>query len=91
MLISAGSAGAYESRRPAEGWTKSDFPRPPVAEREKYVETSGSRIEEVVRLPDGRLIFAASSKENSIYFFEAAEDEETGRPVGYSSPFRVIE
>ncbi len=86
MVISAGGSGTYVSDHPARGWRRSEFPRPPLQDVERYVDASGSRIEEVVRLEDGRLIMASGSFRNSTYFF-LVETDETGRPVGYRSPF----
>jgi len=89
MTTSSHGAATYVSEHPAVGWKRIDFPRPDIQKAERYVQTSGSYAEEVVRLKDGSLMMAALTFRywgNSIYFFHVKTDD-SGLPTGYESPF----
>ena len=89
MTTSATGHGQWVSENPATGWKPAEFARPEISGFEKYVDTSGSYAEEVVRMDDGTLIMASCTFRywgNSIYLFKVNEDE-TGKPVNYESPF----
>ncbi len=91
MLTSSHGAGTFRSKDPVEGWEPFDFPRPPVQQVEKYVNTSGAYAEEVVGLSDNSLLFAALTFRywgNSIYIFRASLDS-SGAIAGYESPFKI--
>jgi hypothetical protein len=91
MTTSAHGGGLWESDGPVKGWKRSDFKRPEIADFEKYVGTSGSYAEEVVRMDDGTLVMASCTWRywgNSLYLFKVVEDE-TGKPAGYESPFKL--
>ncbi len=91
MTTSATGQGQWVSDDPVTGWKQADFARPEIYRFEKYVATSGSYAEEVVRMADGTLIMASCTWRylgNSIYLFKVAEDK-TGKPIGYESPFEL--
>ena len=56
MVTSATGSDVWESNHPVTGWKRSDFARPDTQNKEKYVKTSPSYAEEVIRLKDGTLI-----------------------------------
>jgi len=91
MTTSATGHGQWVSENPATGWKPAEFARPEISGFEKYVDTSGSYAEEVVRMDDGTLIMASCTFRywgNSIYLFKVNEDE-TGKPVSCESPFEL--
>ena len=87
MVTSAAGHDVWESNHPVTGWIKSDFARPEIQKLEKYVKTSSSYAEEVIRLKDGTLIMGSLTWRywgNSIYLFKVIEDE-TGKPIGFKN------
>jgi len=92
MTTSAAGHGTYTSNHPMVGWQREDFPRPPVQQDERYVKLPiPSRSEEVVDLGQGaKMIISMPFRllGNSLYFYKIKTDE-TGKPVGYESPFEV--
>ena len=91
MTTSATGHGQWVSDDPVRGWEMSDFVRPIISDFEKYVTSTGSYAEEVVRLADGTLIMASCTWRywgNSLYLFRVIEGK-SGRPVGYESSFKI--
>ena len=87
MTTSSHGKGTFVSDHPMTGWRRVAFPRPDTQAVEKYVRTSPSYAEEVVRLDDGSLLMAALTFRhwgNSIYFFRVETDQ--GMPVSYERP-----
>jgi hypothetical protein len=92
MTTSAAGGGTWTSDHPDSGWHATDFPRPPVQQRERYVETSPSYAEEVVSMSGNQLLMASMTFRywgNTIYFFRVMHDE-SGAPIGYESPWDEI-
>jgi hypothetical protein len=91
MVTSSHGAATYSSKNPVTGWEPTPFPRAPIWETEHYVPTSGGYAEEVARMDDGSIIFAALTWRlwgNSIYIYKMKTDK-NGNPTGYESPFKV--
>lgn len=89
MTTSSHGGTTYVSDHPAHGWVERVFPRPPVLEVEKYVETSPSYAEEVCRLADETYLIAGLTWRlwgNSIYIFRMHVQD--GAPARYESPWR---
>jgi hypothetical protein len=93
MTTSAAGSGTWTSRFPDRGWQPAEFPRPPVREMEKYVQTSPSYAEETVELDEDQRIIASLTFRywgNSIYFF-CIQHNDQGVPVGYESPWEAAD
>ena len=92
MTTSSLGAATYVSDDPVSGWTRVDFPRPNTLGRERFVPTSPSYAEEVVRLPSGDWLMASLTWRhhgNSLYLWRMKC--ENGRPVSYESPWTLDE
>ena len=91
MTTSSHGVGTYASSHPVTGWQPVDFPRPNTQAVERYVPTSASFAEEVVRMSDGTCVMASLTFRhhgNSIYFFRMKMKNDL--PVAYESPWRVV-